>query len=177
MIVVLVSQVDPGLSLRSAFLQTVERREVVSRGAVYRLLFQRVGSTRSLCAAVSRWINRVDHRRSARRWSRDGKELFYVEGDTLMAAKVTTTPSFSFSPPPLFQDPIWSHLIPVGSSTTSRPTANGLFWRTLWRVRKTRRRPSTWSKTGSPSSATASRTKSPETNNIGDSPRKDVGKS
>jgi Tol biopolymer transport system component len=32
------------------------------------------------------------------RWSRDGKELFYVEGDTLMAVSVTTTPSFSAGP-------------------------------------------------------------------------------
>jgi len=29
------------------------------------------------------------------RWRRDGKELFYVEGETLMAITVTTTPGFS----------------------------------------------------------------------------------
>ena len=29
------------------------------------------------------------------RWRADGKELFYVEGDTLMAVEVTTTPAFS----------------------------------------------------------------------------------
>ena len=29
------------------------------------------------------------------RWSRDGKELFYVEGDTLVAVAVETTPAFS----------------------------------------------------------------------------------
>ena len=29
------------------------------------------------------------------RWSRDGKELFYVEGDTLMAVEVSTSPSFT----------------------------------------------------------------------------------
>ena len=29
------------------------------------------------------------------RWSRDGKELFYVEGDTLVAVEVTTDPNFS----------------------------------------------------------------------------------
>ncbi len=40
------------------------------------------------------------------RWSRDGKELFYVRGNTLMAVSVTTTPDLSFdSPIPLFSDP------------------------------------------------------------------------
>ena len=40
------------------------------------------------------------------RWSRDGKDLFYVAGDTLLAVAVTTTPSFSFSvPTPLFRNP------------------------------------------------------------------------
>ena len=29
------------------------------------------------------------------RWRRDGKELFYVEGDSLMAVPVTTEPSFT----------------------------------------------------------------------------------
>ncbi len=29
------------------------------------------------------------------RWSRDGKELFYVENDTLVAVEVTTAPEFS----------------------------------------------------------------------------------
>ncbi len=29
------------------------------------------------------------------RWSKDGKELFYVEGDMLIAVAVRTTPSFS----------------------------------------------------------------------------------
>ena len=29
------------------------------------------------------------------RWSKDGKELFYVERDTLMAVEVNTAPSFS----------------------------------------------------------------------------------
>jgi hypothetical protein len=31
----------------------------------------------------------------AARWSRDGKELFYLEGNTLMAASVSTKPTFS----------------------------------------------------------------------------------
>ena len=40
------------------------------------------------------------------RWSRDGKEIFYVERDTLMAVGVTTTPSFSAdSPQVLFEHP------------------------------------------------------------------------
>jgi Tol biopolymer transport system component/DNA-binding winged helix-turn-helix (wHTH) protein len=40
------------------------------------------------------------------RWSPDGKELFYVEGDTLLAVSVTTTPSFSVgSTTPLFRHP------------------------------------------------------------------------
>ncbi len=40
------------------------------------------------------------------RWSRDGKETFYVERDTLMAVRVTTTPSFSAdSPQVLFGHP------------------------------------------------------------------------
>ncbi len=39
-------------------------------------------------------------------WSRDGKEIFYVERDTLMAVGVTTTPSFSTeSPQVLFDHP------------------------------------------------------------------------
>ncbi len=40
------------------------------------------------------------------RWSRDGKELFYVEGDTLTAVEVTTSPAFAaVSTTPLFSDP------------------------------------------------------------------------
>ena len=31
------------------------------------------------------------------RWSRDGKELFYIEGNTLVAASVSTTPNFSLN--------------------------------------------------------------------------------
>ena len=40
------------------------------------------------------------------RWSADGKELFYVEGNTLMAVRVTTSPAFApVSTTPLFSDP------------------------------------------------------------------------
>ena len=43
------------------------------------------------------------------RWSKDGKELFYVEGDMLIAVAVRTTPSFSSgSATSLFKDP---HLV------------------------------------------------------------------
>ena len=35
------------------------------------------------------------------RWSRDGKEIFYVEGDALMAVPVSTTPTFSAGIPTL----------------------------------------------------------------------------
>ena len=40
------------------------------------------------------------------RWSDDGKELFYVEGDTLVAVSVTTSPEFSVGPATrLFEHP------------------------------------------------------------------------
>ena len=46
------------------------------------------------------------------RWSRDGKELFYVEGSILMAAPLKTTPSFSVSTPVrLFEDERLSGLL------------------------------------------------------------------
>ena len=38
------------------------------------------------------------------RWSRDGKEIFYVERDTLMAVRVETTPSFSMDSPEVLFD-------------------------------------------------------------------------
>lgn len=39
------------------------------------------------------------------RWRRDGRELYYVQGDTLMAATVITKPGLSIgSPTPLFSD-------------------------------------------------------------------------
>ena len=44
------------------------------------------------------------------RWGRDGKELFYVQGDTLMTVEVTTAPSFSPGEvTPLFSD---ANLVP-----------------------------------------------------------------
>ena len=40
------------------------------------------------------------------RWSRDGRELFYVEGTTLIAASVDTSAEFSVrSRTPLFEHP------------------------------------------------------------------------
>ncbi|MCP5110052.1 MAG: hypothetical protein GY953_04380 [bacterium] len=42
----------------------------------------------------SRWQVSTDGGRQPR-WSRDGKELFYVEGNALVVARVTTRPWFS----------------------------------------------------------------------------------
>ncbi len=48
------------------------------------------------------------------RWSRDGKELFYVEGDALIAVPVTTRPGFSFgSPRQLFRKRYLRDSLPV----------------------------------------------------------------
>jgi eukaryotic-like serine/threonine-protein kinase len=50
------------------------------------------------------------------RWRHDGKELFWVEGDTLIAASVSTTPTFSIGEPVrLFSDPEldWSWMLPA----------------------------------------------------------------
>jgi Tol biopolymer transport system component len=41
------------------------------------------------------------------RWSRDGKELFYFSGQTLMAAPISVQPTFSNGPPvALFDAPV-----------------------------------------------------------------------
>ena len=37
----------------------------------------------------------VDNGGAQPRWSHDGKEIFYVEGDTLFAAAVSTEPTFA----------------------------------------------------------------------------------
>jgi Tol biopolymer transport system component len=50
------------------------------------------------------------------RWSRDGKELFYVEGNTLLAVSVSTKPPFSFGAATrLFSDPNldWNYGHPI----------------------------------------------------------------
>ena len=40
------------------------------------------------------------------RWRSDGRELYYVEGDTLMAVSVSTEPTFALGQPqPLFESP------------------------------------------------------------------------
>ena len=45
----------------------------------------------------------------ALRWSKDGKKLFFIEEDTLMAVDVTTSPVFApISTTPLFSD---AHLV------------------------------------------------------------------
>jgi len=57
------------------------------------------------------------------RWSPDGKELFYVEGDTLTAVDATTSPNFAaVSTTPLFSDPDLS-----GSGTYYDVSADGRF--------------------------------------------------
>ena len=62
------------------------------------------------------------------RWSTDGKEIFYVEGSTLMAVQVSTRPDFSVgSVTRLFEH---RALTPVAAwplpDTTSRPMAGAL---------------------------------------------------
>ena len=48
------------------------------------------------------------------RWRRDGKELFYVQGDTLMAVEVTSAPNFSPGEVrPLFND---ANLVPANAN-------------------------------------------------------------
>ena len=42
-----------------------------------------------------RWKVSVDNGGAQPRWSQDGTEIFYVEGDTLIAATVSTEPNFS----------------------------------------------------------------------------------
>ena len=42
-----------------------------------------------------RWKVSVENSGAQPRWSQDGAEIFYVEGDTLIAAAVSTEPSFS----------------------------------------------------------------------------------
>ena len=42
-----------------------------------------------------RWKVSVDNGGAQPRWSHDGKEIFYVEGDTLFAAAVSTEPTFA----------------------------------------------------------------------------------
>ncbi len=61
------------------------------------------------------------HGGSQPRWSRDGKELFYVENDTLMAVSVTTGPRFSVgSPKPLFKDSNLQYNLPGHRYDVSR---------------------------------------------------------
>ena len=49
-------------------------------------------------------------------WSRDGKELYYRRGNQVVVVRITTSPSFSASPPELLfeGDYIYSPYIPVG---------------------------------------------------------------
>jgi len=60
------------------------------------------------------------------RWSRDGKELFYVEGETLTAVELTTSPNFvAISTTPLFSDPHLTARSP--SQVTYDVSADGRF--------------------------------------------------
>ena len=62
------------------------------------------------------------------RWSRDGKELFYVEDDTLMAVEVTTTPVFSAGvTTPLFSNPHLSDRGRMGDHAVYDVSEDGRF--------------------------------------------------
>ena len=57
------------------------------------------------------------------RWSRNGKELFYVEGDRLMAVTVSTANRFSAgTSEPLFQNP---HLQNLSRATSTSSCPDG----------------------------------------------------
>ena len=88
------------------------------------------------------------------RWSRNGKELFYFDGDWLVVIPITTSPTFSVgSPRRLFRSAgLKEGLAPM--LTTSRPTASALSSRNRWKTRP--HRPSGWSRTGSKPSTTSS---------------------
>ena len=78
-------------------------------GAFCRILFGRIGLRRSLCTTLSRGRRKVtvsSNGGTKMRWSRDGKELFYVEGQTLVAVSVSSGSSFSVgSATRLFEHP------------------------------------------------------------------------
>ena len=90
--------------------------------------------------------------RHSPRWSSDGKELFYVEADTLMAVEVSTSPSFTTGATTrLFRHPnLW------GNEQRYDVSADGQRFVSWKRSKATKpKRPRfTWSRTGSPNSAT-----------------------
>ena len=60
------------------------------------------------------------------RWRGDGRELFYLAGDTLMAVPVTTLPAFSAAgAKPLFQEPYVTWAAPEGASRVFEPSPDG----------------------------------------------------
>ncbi len=62
------------------------------------------------------------------RWSRDGKELFYVEGETLMAVEVTTSPVFAAGvTTPLFSDPHFRARASIQDQVAYDVSADGRF--------------------------------------------------
>ena len=82
------------------------------RGEVYVRPFPQGGGKWQVSA------NGGDHHR----WSKDGRELFYVEGETLMAVVVSTTEGFSAgSAKPLFEHPGLAE----GNSSTFDVSADG----------------------------------------------------
>ena len=59
------------------------------------------------------------------RWSRNGRELYYVRNDVLLAVGVEDTTSFTTTPSTeLFSDPMLALRIPTVPSTMWRPTAD-----------------------------------------------------
>ena len=91
-------------------------------------------------------------------WSRDGSELFYVQGTALMAAEVSTEGSFrQGSVRRLFEHPAYPRMAwPFPRDTTSRPTGGDLSSLKAWK-RTGMSLPSLFTLfgTGSPSSRTA----------------------
>ena len=58
---------------------------------------------------------------SSQRWSKDGKELFYVEGETLMAVAVSTTEGLSAGS----VEPLFEHSGLRGASSTYDVSPDG----------------------------------------------------
>ena len=90
------------------------------------------------------------------RWSRDGKELFYVGGNTLVAVSVSTGSTFSVGAATrLFAHPGLRGERVFPQYDISADTGSGLSWPRPWGWAQTPpSRRSAWSKTGSPNSAT-----------------------
>ena len=58
-------------------------------------------------------------------WSRDGRELFYLNGDRMMAVEITTAPAFRAGAPRLlFEGRYTTRFATAWLAMTSRPTAS-----------------------------------------------------